>query len=362
MQRKGSITRIISKTTPLCFLSNGILICYRKGRIIGLVDGKVTLSFPFPVKGVERWFGWNRLATRLFRWGVRTAIAVDDSIIILCIGNRLYEFNIATGKVSDGWECGQGIRPLIFTDVKGVAGILDGIYFGGYLRNREKKPVNVYRRVGVDKWEVVYTFPQGAINHVHNILADPYRNCLWLFTGDFGESAAIWRVTNNFSNVKRIVSNDQQYRACVVNVLPEGLLYATDSPYADNSIYLFNPETHERRAICPIDGSCIYGCRLKDDYIFSSTVEGDGRKMNRWEFLFTRKRGAGIKDNFVHLYTGNLIDGFKEIYREEKDCFPLYTFQFGVFRFPSGRSLSDTVYFQPVATKKYDNDLLSIHL
>lgn len=107
--------------------------------------------------------------------------------------------------------------------------------------------------------------------------------------------------------------------------------------------------------IAPIDGSCIYGCQWKDKYVFSTTVEGDGRNTSRMEFYFGRKRGAGIKDDYVHMYCGNLKDGFKEVYKEKKDCMPYYTFQFGVFKFPYGVNNTDTLYFQPVATR--DNDL-----
>ena len=50
----------------------------------------------------------------------------------------------------------------------------------------------------------------------------------------------------------------------------------------------------------------------------------------------------------------NLQEGFTEIYKEKKDCMPYYTFQFGVFKFPYGGNNTDTLYFQPVATR---NDL-----
>ena len=286
---------------------------------------------------------------------------IDKRTLLISIGNYLYEVDIYKESCSKGFFCGEGIRPLIFTEVEGLDSFEDSIYFGGYLGNDEKKPVNIYRRVGVDKWEVVYTFPDGVINHVHNIVPDPYRNCLWVFTGDFDEASAIWKVTDNFKKVERILFNDQKYRACVVYALPEGLLYATDAPFADDYIYLMNTETYEVKEVFPLDGSCIYGCKWKDKYVFSSTVEGDGRNMSRIEWLFTRKRGSGIKDNYVHMYAGNLQEGFKEVYKEKKDCMPYYTFQFGVFKFPVGFNDSDTLYFQPVATKKNDLKLMSLN-
>ena len=41
--------------------------------------------------------------------------------------------------------------------------------------------------------------------------------------------------------------------------------------------------------------------------------------------------------------------GYRENYKERKDLWP-YAFQFGVFRFPSGRNDANTLYFQPIAT------------
>ena len=49
---------------------------------------------------------------------------------------------------------------------------------------------------------------------------------------------------------------------------------------------------------------------------------------------------------------------FKEIYKEKKDGMPLYTFQFGVFKFPAGVNNTDALYFQPVATRKNDQCLV----
>lgn len=362
MPLKGSITRISSKTTPLCFLSDGLLLCYRRGSIIGIRAGKEKCSFPITLGRKERLLGWSRLASRLFRFGVRTAITIDENRVIFSIGNRLFELDTLNGKISKGWDCGAGIRPLVFSEVNSIDGFDDGIYFGAYLSNREKKPVSIFHRTGEDQWNVVYTFPDGAINHIHNIIPDPYRNCLWVFTGDFGKAAAIWKVTDNFNNVERLASNNQKYRACVVYALSEGLLYATDAPFADDYVYLLDTDTFEVKEVFPIHGSCIYGCKWGNDYVFSSTVEGDGRSMSRLDFLFSRKRGAGIKDNYVHLYLGNLDNGFKEVYKEEKDCMPFYTFQFGVFKFPTGPNNSETLYFQPVATKNNDYVLMALNL
>lgn len=357
---RTSISSVMPMTTPLCFMPDGRFLCYHRGFIHVFSDGKNVCSWTIPMNWKERLLGWSKLLTRLLRLGVRVAESVNDESIIISIGNMLYEMNTKTGTLSKGYFCGDGIRPLIITNVQNIDGFDNGLYFGEYLGNRGKNPVNVYHRINKDKWEVVYTFPQGSINHVHNIIADPYRQCLWIFTGDFDEASAVWKVTEGFQKVERVVCGDQKYRGCVVFALRGGLLYATDAPFVDDYIYLMNTETFEVKEILPIDGSCIYGCQWKDKFVFSSTVEGDGRNMSRLQFLFGRTRGAGVKDEYVHMYCGNLKDGFKEIYKEQKDRMPFYSFQFGVFKFPYGVNNSNTLFFQPVATKKNDLRLMRL--
>jgi len=345
-------------TSPLCCLQNGSFIWYHRGKVIVVRDGILKKSLAVTVSFLERLLSWSQVISRLMRFGVRAAYGINNNNIVLSISNILYELNLDTGELSEGYFFEDGIRPLSFSSVNSIQGFDDGLYFGGYLSNNDKRPVSIYHRTGINKWDVVYTFPEGTINHVHNIVADPYRNCLWIYTGDFDEAAAIWKVSDGFHKIERVLFNNQKYRACVAFALSEGLLYATDSPYSDNYIYLLDPDTLTLKEIYPIHGSCIYGCQWKDSFVFSSTVEGDGRNLNKWEFLFSKKRGDGIKDNYVHMYMGNLKNGFNEIYKEKKDFWPLYTFQFGVFKFPYGVNNTDTLFFQPVATVENDGKLM----
>lgn len=347
---------LIKNTIPLCFLPEGRLLCYSCGQLLVIREGFVEKSMPVMVGNKERLLGRNRLASRLFRFGVRTSVALDETHVVLNIGNRLIELDLQTGTMTEGWCCGEGIRPLVMTSVKDIEGFADGVYFGGYLHNPTKNSVNVYHRIGVDQWEVVYTFPQGAINHVHNIVADPYRQCLWVFTGDFDDAAAIWKVTNGFKKVEHVVYGDQKWRGCVAFAIPEGVLYATDTPFSKNHIYLMK-EDSSAEIVGDLCGSCIYGCQWKDKYVFSSTVEADGRDESLLKLLLNKKRGAGIEDDYVRMYLGNLESGFEEIYEEKKDWLP-FIFQFGVFKFPAGVNNTDALYFQPVATRENDLGLL----
>lgn len=352
---------IAKNSSPLCILPSGKLVTYKRGWVMVYdKEGKIEVKYRIFDTFKERVLAYNPLLYRLLRLGVRCAFPLDNEHIIISKGNYIFELDLTSCHLSNGFFCGQGIRPLIFTKVNSISGINDGIYFGGYLSNPTKKEVPVFHRVDVDKWEVVYTFPKGMINHVHNIVVDKYRNCLWIFTGDFDKSSAIWKVSDGFNSVEYFVGNNQQFRGCVVFSHPNGLIYATDAPFADNFIYLFDPATKTSKKLLDLHGSCIYGTQWKEDYVFSSTIEGDGRNTSRFEFYFGRKKGAGIKDNYVHLYKGNLENGFSEIYKLKKDIMPFYTFQFGVFKFPYGQNNSETLFIQPVATHEHDLSILKL--
>lgn len=345
--------------TPIIIEENDRLICYSRGSFYLLQNGVLIDKYDVFKNVKERLLSRIGIICRLLRFGLRSAILMDDNKILLYISEFIYEYSFSEKKLSGGYKLQDKIRPLNFTQIKGINGFTDGVVFGGYLSNPTKKPVHIYRRVGVDKWEIVYTFSEGEINHIHNIVVDKYRDCIWVFTGDFDNSAAIWKVTNDFNTVEKIKFGSQKYRACVAFPMKQGLLYATDTPFADNYIYLLDVETLQLKVIREISGSCIYGCRWQDRYVFSSTVEPDGRSQTLKGLMFNRKRGEGIKDNYVHLYCGNFEEGFSDIYKEKKDCYP-YIFQFGVFKFPSGINNSDTLYFQPIATKKNDLKLVCI--
>lgn len=349
-----------SNITPLCFLSSGDLICYQYGKLIILRDGKIIAKYEIFGSKKEKYIGRINLFFRLFRLGVRVADIVDDKRILLNVGNYIYEYDFLIKKLSEGYYVGDGIRPLTFTNVKNIKGFDDCICFGGYRGNINKDPVHIYKRTGIDKWDIVHTFKFGEINHVHNIVADSYRNCLWAFTGDFDEASAIWKITDNFKRVERVLCNNQKYRGCIIFPLREGLLYATDAPFSPNYIYLLKDD-FSMEIIRQIDGSCIYGCQVGNRFAFSTTVEPDGRTNSILKLLISRKRGIGIKDMYTHLYVGSIIDGFREVYKEKKDIWP-YLFQFGTIRFPYGVNLTSKLYFQPVATNKHDLDLMTFDI
>lgn len=134
--------------SPICYLGDSILVCYKYG-IFYIYDistcklvKKIRTSFSFWEYLVAR----VKCINRFFRLGVRCAIPLSSSSFVYYCQNRIYEMDIETGKVSDAVMITKGVRPLKFTEVKGIKSFVDGVYFGGYLSNPNKNSVSIYRR------------------------------------------------------------------------------------------------------------------------------------------------------------------------------------------------------------------------
>ena len=179
---------------------------------------------------------------------------------------------------------------------------------------------------------------EDSINHVHNIISDKINDIVYVLTGDFGNSAAIWQVYDNFVTIEPILKGEQIFRSCVAFPTIDGLIYATDSPFSKNSIRLLHKNEYSKwisTEISKINGPCIYGVKFNNDFVFSTSVEGEGVSSNFLYNLFSIKRGSGIVENFVCVYKGNLNNGFQLIHKSKKDKLPFLLFQFGVISFPN---------------------------
>jgi hypothetical protein len=359
------LIKVYKQFVPVCFIDTNLVLCYKFGTIFKLNYNELTmekmLKLPFDIK--NNLLSRSRLLSRLFRLGIRYGVKIDSDRFLIVKNKILLEIDFIKKSVSNGYRLTRGNRPLNIVKID-VENFERALYFGDYFNNPDKKYVSIYKRTKEDTWDVVYDFKDDEINHIHNLIPDHDNKCVWILTGDFDDSAAIWKVTNNFKNIDCIVRGKQIYRVCTAFPLKgRGLLYATDSPFIDNSIRLLYQcnGKYISEHIADINGSCIYGCMIGDKYIFSTAVEPDGKNTNILKLLFGQKRGEGIKDNYTHLYYGKLEEGFKDIYQVEKDCFP-FIFQFASLKLPCGENTSNRLLIEHTATKKYDCSMVSIDL
>ncbi|MGZ5280374.1 MAG: hypothetical protein ACXWC9_10545 [Pseudobdellovibrionaceae bacterium] len=307
-----------------------------------------------PTSGMQTICGKSKILSRLARLGVHTAIRHRDQVHF-AFDKHIYCYDIQKRCVQFDGVLARGSRPLNFSIIENIKGFEDAVLYGEYFLNAQNGPVNIFKKTA-QGWQVAYTFPEKTIEHIHNIIPDPYQQCVWILTGDFGDSACIWKATENFSKVEPILRGSQQYRACVAFPTPMGLLYATDSQIEKNYIRLLKDMDGQGtpQAITEINGPSIYGCRLKDFFVFSTSTESalsDGSSL--WQML-DRKKGPGILEDQAEILVFDQDFKLKFRHTNKKDILPYLPFQFGTIMFPSGMEQGNILASFNIAVKKND--------
>lgn len=290
---------------------------------------------------------------RLLRKDIRYALAIGDELVMVR-DRKIFFFSTNLKKILWEIQLPRGSRPLNMSHVKNLQGFQDGIYFGEYFSNPNLEHVSIYSIID-GKLEEAYRFSNGLINHIHNLVVDKNNNCIWILTGDTGKGTGIYCAKEHFTKVDCIVTESQEYRACVSFPYNKGLLYATDSQYMQNSIRLLVNKDNKwiSEKIADINGPCIYGTKIKDKYVFTTSVECDSSG-SKIALLFRRKKGPGIILKRSEVIVGNIESGFETVYYSKKDYLPYVLFQFGNILLPTGDYQLDDLYITNIALKNDD--------
>ena len=80
---------------------------------------------------------------------------------------------------------------------------------------------------------------------------------------------------------------------------------------------------------------------MNEEYIFATSVEPDST-LPTWRYRFTRKLGAGVKNRYSYILVVDKNGTIIREYKEKKDAWPIWLFQFGNFMFPY--NTSDRLY------------------
>lgn len=329
---------------PLCWIDQEcLLVCNRKCQLLvhNVKIDSFDLIGELPLPAKEKFLMRMNISARALRLVNFTSCQIGEGKVLVAYRSIAYLVDVTKKEISQLFTIDKGKRPLFFCYVEANSSNTPaGIYYGDYCGNLDKNPINLYyvNPVSFEK-KVIYSFDKGMVNHVHNVVYDKGRDCIWIFTGDFGDAAAIWRTGNGFKTVECILKGSQDFRADVVTIYKGDIWYATDAPFAPN--YLMRLYENESgwcvEKVSALNGPVIYGGRMGDQLVFSTDVESDGMYKNRIEALTSRKLGKGIKDYYAYLYSLDLkAREIKIIYKCKKDYLPFVIFQFGAIMFPHG--------------------------
>lgn len=283
----------------------------------------------------------NGLTARLFRDGFHALAVLPSRGLVAAVPGAIVTMRPNERTIENVFHVThpitRGTRPLHITAVPNGT-----VYWGEYFDNAQRDQVHIYASTDRgETWAVAHTFPKGAIRHVHNIVHDPWQDCLWILTGDYGDECRILRAACDFSHVDIVLQGDQQARAVALVPTQEGLYFSSDTPLESNHIYHLDRRGSLSR-LAPISGSSIYGCRVGSRVFFSTMVEPS--EVNR--------------DRHVRIYgsAGSGVHEWRPLLGWQKDRWPM-AFQYGNAFLPDG--ISTTPYLAATTIAVESDDMVT---
>ncbi|HZU45013.1 MAG TPA: hypothetical protein VE994_20210, partial [Terriglobales bacterium] len=282
--------------------------------------------FEWELVGRFRPAWWRRLSSshqlgaRLFRDGFHCLAKLASGDLVGAVPGAIVRCSRGHDEFTITHRVQRGTRPLH------IASTPDGrVFWGEYFDNRRRDEVHIYASADCGRtWEIAYTFPRGAIRHIHNIVFDEHDGRLWILTGDEGDECKILRASPDFSDIEVVLCGDQQARAVALVPTSDAIYFASDTPLEANHVYRIDRHDGRTRSVAKIASSSIQGCRVGDSIFFSSMAEP-----------------SAINDTgSVRLYGSNGSD-WQCLKQWRKDRWPMRFFQYGNVFLPTGRNQTD---------------------
>jgi hypothetical protein len=270
---------------------------------------------------------------RLFRDGFHALATLSSGHIVAAVPGAIITLAPGEDEFKVSHRVLRGTRPLHIATTPS-----DQVFWGEYFDNPDRHEVHIYASADRGStWEVAYTFPRGAVRHVHNIVFDEWANCLWVLTGDNGSECRILRVSCDFKNVDGVLSGNQQARAVALVPTPDGLYFSSDTPLESNHVYRLE-RGGTLTELTPLSSSSIYGCRAGGGIFFSTMVEPS----------------PANPDSNVRLFGTTDGSDWRDLMHWKKDFWPMSLFQYGNAVLPDGRNATDFLALTTVAVDRYD--------
>ncbi len=250
---------------------------------------------------------------RFFRAEITGLYSLPNSERIAVAKKGVFLLRKGSDKYEKVFSIPRGSKPLNICIAPS-----GNLYFGEYFQNMEKQAVNIYCSDDKAKtWYVVYTFPEGNINHIHGLFFDKYTNRIWVATGDRENECIIGYTEDEFKTFVEVFRGGQEYRTCQLFFYKDFIVFGTDTQYEQNVIKKVDRQSLEITELLKVQGSVIKGGQVGDVAFISTTVEPSNVNTDKWAHLWITKDG-------LH---------WEERYKAKKDWLPSI-FQFGTFEFP----------------------------
>jgi len=288
---------------------------------------------------------WRRAVSGV-RLGQRLLRFMVTNVVPLSSGELFVTFDKSVGIVREGHFLPlKGLdRP---TRVLRSACAIDShhdLYFGEYLMNDARGEIRVYRyRPGADGVEVAYTFPRGAVRHVHGVYFDRFTSALVCVTGDNDRECRMLRTEDGFQTLHTVGEGDETWRAVSMLFDEAAVFYGMDAEHRSNHIYRLDRRTSARTSLAEVNGTVYYSKQIGRELFFTTSAEN----------------GLARKGSVAAIWKVSAEGTCAEIGTFQKDPWHGTLFQFGTIHFPYASVSTDELYFSVVGVKE-DNQTFRI--
>ena len=321
------------------YASKNTFISSKHNRIY-ISKSNLELQVSLPRQGWKDYFGFSRYLRRLLRLDKCNVALLDDGFIAIRM-SKVYRYYFATKELKHVLTI-NNCRNVLHQSIAVVNG--NEIFFGEYGNNSDQKvAVTVYRSLnGGESWDKIYQFPPGKIKHIHGCYYDPYEEKIWTLTGDFKGQCYMLCSDKDFADVEWIGDGDQVFRACNLFFEKDSIHWVMDSQLQDSYHIEMDRKTREIHKRTVFAGPVWYIKKLVDGYYLAATAQ---------------EKGAGVKDEYAHLYASKDLIEWQEIYRFEHDGLPKRYFKNGIVSFADGDQDSTSFYIFTEAIKNLDGKI-----
>ena len=267
--QSGLAPRELGQRRILC-VENEALYAARGWSLERSLDGGLTFAEVARVSATptERLLASNPLSRRFFRTGFHHLLALDDGAFVAVLRGRLVHLAPGSDRFTTAHTVTRGTRPLqLCTSASGR------VWFGEYFGNQQRGEVHILGSDDGRSFDVAYSFPAGAVRHVHGIHADPIRGGMWVLTGDEGSEVGLWWTDDEFRTLEPVLRGEQRARAVSLLCTPSGLILPTDTPHEHNHVQHYDPQHGTLEQLAELPGSCFHAAQSDGLYYLSTAVE-----------------------------------------------------------------------------------------
>ncbi len=320
-------------------VTSGTLLASRGSEVLSmeLPGGRAESLGRLPVGPRERWLGRVRPAARLLRLGCSNVRRTASGALLAVADRALFRREGAGGAFVRVGGVGRGSRPLH----RGLCITRGGrILVGEYFDNPERGPVHLFASDDDGRsFGVAYSFPAGAIRHIHGVQEDPYTGRIWIQAGDEGLEPGLYRSDAALSRVERAGGGEQLWRSVSLQFTPEAILWGTDSPDEPSRIVRWSRNGGRPESVQPVGGPVYYSARTESGLtIFATTVE----------------TGSPHASPIAEIWAGGPEGRFEKIAGMPKDRWHPVLFQHGVVFFPDGVLPGSLLIFSATALRPWE--------